>query len=76
MNKPASKKQVLMIAVIWTISAIISFLIFSRPGESSFRTVGAAVILVGFVVNAVTWWRRWMIYCKAEIKNQEEQNHE
>ncbi len=73
MNKPASKKQVLMIAVIWTIGAIIWFLNLARPGESSFLTVVAAVL---FTINAVMWWRRWMIYCKAETKNQEENNHE
>ena len=56
MKKTVSKKQALMLAIIWTIGAIIWFLNLARPGESSFLAVAAAAV---FTINAVIWWRRW-----------------
>lgn len=56
MKKPASKKQALALAVLSTIGAIIWFVSLSRPGESDFFSVIAAVL---FTINAVVWWRRW-----------------
>ena len=59
-------RHTLLMAIAWTISAILAIALILYRGAGSLRIIAAVI----FTADAVLWW---MNYAK---KRQEEQNHE
>lgn len=66
MKRYTDKTHALLMAIAWTISAILAIALILQRGAGSLRIIAAVI----FTADAVLWW---MNYAK---KRQEENKHE